>query len=84
MTLPRRRQRTARELAQLMGIGERHVRRICAEPRASFLRRAETRQQAVVRLRDGGYSWDDIAAGLSITKAAAHGLFQRAKRKKAG
>ena len=67
---PVRRKRTARELAEQLGISQSTVRRLMAEPRADYLARANTKRQQVAELRATGLSVRAIAEQLGISKSS--------------
>ncbi|WP_226360940.1 hypothetical protein [Pseudonocardia sp. ICBG1142] len=64
---PRRRKRTAREVAARAGVSERTVRAIAAEPRAEYLARAKARRARVTALRDQGLAYKQIAEATGET-----------------
>ena len=71
--IPRRRTKTAREVAEHLGISIRTVRRFAAEPRADFLARARA-------LRRTGLKYVEIGEQMGVTTAIAGRLIQDAKR----
>jgi len=78
--IPRRRTKTAREVAEHLGISIRTVRRFAAEPRADFLARARARRDQAVALRRTGLKYVEIGEQMGVTTAIAGRLIQDAKR----
>jgi len=66
-----RRKVTAREAAERLGISTRTVQRVAAEPRADYERRARERGEQILRWRDEGLLWREIADLLNLTVNAA-------------
>ncbi|MGH1979314.1 helix-turn-helix domain-containing protein [Rothia sp. L_38] len=66
---PVRRQKTARELAEQLGISYSTVRRLMAEPRDQYLARANAKREQVAELRAQGLSIRAIADQLGISKS---------------
>ena len=66
-----RRQFTAREAAEGLGVTTRTVQRLMAEPRDQYLARAETKRKQVAALRANGLSVRAIANELEISKSTA-------------
>jgi len=64
---PARRKRTAREVAASLGASERTVRRIIAEPREDFERRARERRKIAVDLREQGKKYREIAEEMGCS-----------------
>lgn len=58
---------TARELAEVVGVSERTVRKYYAEPRESVEARATARRDEAARLRAGGATYREIAAALGCS-----------------
>ena len=79
---PRRRtgDKTAREIAAEVGLSERTIVGLIAEPRADFEGRARRRRAAVIRLRLQGCSYREIAAHTGDTPAIAGRLLADARR----
>ena len=67
-----RREQTARELGERFGRSPRTIRRIIAEPREEFLRRAEERHEKIRELRAEGLSMRAIGDQLGISARAVH------------
>ena len=78
--VPRRRTRTARELAEQFGITRTTVVRMVAEPRDEYEQRARTRRSAVVTLRLQGLTYREIAAHTGDTPAIVGRLLADARR----
>lgn len=68
---PVRRKKTARELAEQLGISTSTVRRLMAEPRDQYLARANAKREQVAELRAEGMSVRVIAEKLEISKSTA-------------
>jgi len=68
---PVRRQFTAREAAERLGVTTRTVQRLMAEPREQYLARANGKREQVAALRAEGLSVRAIAEKLEISKSAA-------------
>jgi transposase len=68
---PVRRQFTAREAAERLGVTTRTVQRLMAEPREQYLARANSKREQVAELRANGLSVRAIAEKLEISKSAA-------------
>ncbi|MFD6815259.1 helix-turn-helix domain-containing protein, partial [Enteractinococcus coprophilus] len=67
-----RRKRTAREVAEQLGVSPRTVRRFVAEPRDDYLGRAEQRRQQIRELREQGLSMRAIAAEVGCSVGTVH------------
>lgn len=69
MTEPvrRRRTKTARELADELGVSERFIRSRIAESREDFEARAAARRERAAELRSGGATYREIAAALGCS-----------------
>lgn len=67
---PVRRKKTARELAEQLGISQSTVRRLMAEPRTDYLARANAKREQVAELRATGLSVRAIANQLGISKSS--------------
>lgn len=67
---PVRRQFTAREAAERLGVTTRTVQRLMAEPREQYLARADTKRMQATELREQGLSVRAIADQLGISKSA--------------
>ena len=66
---PVRRQFTAREAAERLGVTTRTVQRLMAEPRDQYLAHANAKREQVAELRAQGLSVRAIAAELGIPKS---------------
>jgi DNA-directed RNA polymerase specialized sigma24 family protein len=77
---PQRRSVTARELAERLGSSERTARRLIAEPRDEFLRRAQERRDRVVALRKQGMKYKDIAKEMGISTGAVGRILHDARK----
>lgn len=78
---PIRRQFTAREAAERLGVTTRTVQRLMAEPREQYLARANTKREQVANLRAEGLSVRAIAEELEISKSAAGRYVQEYEQK---
>lgn len=67
-----RRKRTAREVAEQLGVSPRTVRRFVAEPRDAYLSRAEQRRQQIRELREQGLSMRAIATEVGCSVGTVH------------
>lgn len=68
---PVRRKKTARELAEKLGVSVSTVQRLMAEPRDQYLARANAKREQVAELRAEGMSVRVIAEKLEISKSTA-------------
>lgn len=78
---PIRRKKTARELADQLGVSQSTVRRLMAEPRDQYLARADTKREQVAQLRVQGFSVRAIAEKLEISKSAVGRYVQEHEQK---
>ncbi|OLM27879.1 hypothetical protein Ae717Ps2_7097c [Pseudonocardia sp. Ae717_Ps2] len=78
---PRRRNRTAREIAAQVGLSERTVVRMVAEPRDSYERRAKKRRATAVRLRLRGLTYREIADNTGDSVGTVGRLLADARRR---
>ncbi len=78
---PVRRKKTARELADQLGVSQSTVRRLMAEPRDQYLARANTKREQVAQLREQGFSVRAIAEKLEISKSAVGRYVQEYEQK---
>lgn len=69
---PIKRKRTAREVAEQLGVSERTVRNFVAQPREEYLAEAAERRKRIRTLRAEGLSMRAIAAQEGITPGAVH------------
>jgi hypothetical protein len=67
-----KRQRTAREVAEQLGVSPRTVRRVVAQPRAEYLGEAEQRRQTIRAMRAQGGTMRQIAADLGVSVGTVH------------
>jgi hypothetical protein len=67
-----KRQRTAREVAEELGVSPRTVRRVVAQPRAEYLGEAEQRRQRIRAMRSQGMTMRAIANEEGIVVSAVH------------
>lgn len=77
---PERRKQTAKELAERFGVSDRTVRRLMAEPRESFLARAQARRDQAVELRSRGMTHSQIAAEMGISRGTVGRLLLDARK----
>lgn len=75
---PGRRNGTARELAQRLGVSERTIRRYVAEPRDQLEARTSARHERIRELRTEGKSYRAIAAELNISIGTVHYALNKA------
>lgn len=78
---PVRRQFTAREAAERLGVTTRTVQRLMAEPRDQYLARANTKREQVAELRTQGLSIRAIANELGISKSTVGRYVQEYENK---
>lgn len=64
---PIRRTKTAREVAQRLGMHPRTVQRIIAEPRGQYLARAAHRRKRILELRRAGWPLAAIATEVGMS-----------------
>jgi len=80
---PKRRELTAREAAERLGIAPRTVRKIVAEPREEYLARAKERRERVLALRAQGMKLKDIAAQVGMTVGGVGATLHEARKRAA-
>lgn len=73
----KRRTRTAREMAEQLGVSERSIRNIVAEPRDDYEGRAKAKQERARALRAGGATYKQIAEELGISIGSVSTLLHR-------
>ena len=78
---PVRRQFTARQAAERLGVTTRTVQRLMAEPRDQYLARANTKREQIAELRAEGLSVRAIAEKLGISKSAVGRYVQEYEKK---
>lgn len=76
-TIRRRRGKTAREMAERLGVTPRTVRSYMAQERSEWLTEARARQEQAAILRDSGMSWAQVAEQMGLQEAAAKQLGYR-------
>ncbi|MFZ2172512.1 MAG: sigma factor-like helix-turn-helix DNA-binding protein [Rhodococcus sp. (in: high G+C Gram-positive bacteria)] len=76
---PVRRAKTAKEMAARLGVSERTIRNVVAEPRAEFEARAEARRRRAVELREQGLKYREIAEEMGISTGAVGKLLHDAR-----
>lgn len=77
---PGRRKRTAKEAAALLGVHERTVRKLVAEPWDEYIARTAERRKKVVELRKQGLKYRQIADKLDISTGSVGSLIHLARR----
>ncbi|AUM20133.1 replication protein RepB (plasmid) [Rhodococcus ruber] len=77
---PVRRTKTARELAAQLGVSERTIRNVVAEPRHEFEARARARRDHAVKLRTEGLKYKEIAEEMGISVGAVGRLLHDARK----
>lgn len=81
---PFKRNHTARELAERLGVSERTVQRLMAQPRDEYLAETHGRQDEALRLRESGMKWREVGEALGgISDSAAYQLAAKAKARRA-
>lgn len=76
----RKRKKTAKETAELLGVSERTIRNYIAQERSEYESEAKARRAEVANLREEGHKWDFIAEKMGASKDAVKALYQRYKR----
>lgn len=77
---PARRSKTARELAEQFGASDRTIRRLIAEPREDYERRARAKQERAQELRAQGLMYKEIAAEMGISLGSVSLLLKPRRR----
>ena len=77
---PGRRKRTAREAAALLGVSERTIRNIVAEPRDDYEARARERRHRAAELRKQGLQYREIAEIMSCSIGTVGRLLYDARK----
>ncbi|WP_072691742.1 sigma factor-like helix-turn-helix DNA-binding protein [Rhodococcus marinonascens] len=77
---PARRKRSAKEAAKLLGVSERTIRNLVAEPRQDYLRRAAEQRKRAVELRTEGLKYKQIAEKMGISIGVAGSLIHHARK----
>jgi hypothetical protein len=72
---------TAREAAEKIGVTERHIRRVVAEPREEYLARAAAQRERILELREQGMKHREIAATLGIPLGTVGTTLWHAKKR---
>lgn len=75
-----KRNKTAKELAELTGLSERTIIRYYAQPREEYEQEAASRRKKAYELRQKGLAWKDIADKMGATINAAKSLAKRYKQ----
>ena len=76
-TIRRKRGKTAREMAERLGVTPRTIRSYMAQERSEWLTEARARQEQAAKLRDSGMSWAQVAEQMGLQEAAAKQLGYR-------
>ncbi|WP_116413168.1 replication protein RepB [Subtercola boreus] len=79
--MPQRRKITAKEAAERLGSSERTIRRIAAEPRLSYEAARKARGEQILRWREDGLLWREIAERLNVSINAAQKAGEYAKKR---
>jgi len=79
--IPQRRTMTARQAAEKIGVSERMIRRVVAEPRDDYDRRAKERGEQILAWREEGILWREIADRLNVSTGAAQMAGNRALKR---
>ncbi len=77
---PLRRNQTAKAMATRLGVSERTIRNVVAEPRQDFLTRARQRRERAVELRDQGLKYREIAEILGCSLGTVGSLLHEARK----
>lgn len=67
-----KRKRTAREVAEQLGVSERTVRNFVAQPREQYLAEAAARHERIRAMRAEGLSMRTIAEREGVSARAVH------------
>ncbi|MBF6209265.1 replication protein RepB [Streptomyces gardneri] len=81
---PIRRNKTARELADELGVSVRSIRNIVAEPRDDYETRAKTKRDRAQALRADGATYRQIADELGVSIGSVSSLLHPRQAAKAG
>lgn len=73
----RKRNKTAKEVAEKFDMSERTVRRYISEHRNDYERRADKRRQTAYNLRLQGKKWKEVGEVLGCSSEAARALYRR-------
>lgn len=76
---PGKRRLPARVLAERLGVSQRTVQRLVAQPRDEYVQEQRELREAILRAREEGKSWVDIGEQFDITPDAARMRGKRAK-----
>ena len=77
---PGRRKMTAREGAKRLGVSERTIRNLIAEPRSQFEARAAEKRRRVVELREQGLKYREIAEEMDISPGTVATILHHARK----
>lgn len=72
---------TAAEAARLLGMSERNVRRLRAEPRSVVEQRAAERRERAAALREEGKSYQEIADEMEVSTGVVGYLLHEHRRR---
>lgn len=75
---PQLRKKTAREVAEKLGVSPRTVRRYVAAPRDWWTQHRREIRQKAARLRATGMTWAEVGKALGVSESAARALGKRA------
>lgn len=81
MTSPR--DKTAKELAEELGVSVSTITRRFAVPRSEYLSRAREREDEALRLKEQKLSDHEVAEAMGVTYYSAIGLIKRARKRQA-
>lgn len=78
-----KRRNTARAVAERLGVSERTVQRLMAQPREEYLAEARARQARALELREEGRTWAEVGQALGgMTPSGAYQLAAKAKARR--
>lgn len=77
---PIRRTKTAKEMAARLGVSERTIRNVVAEPRAEFRARTAANRCRAVELREQGLKYREIAVEMDVTTGTVGKLLHDARK----
>jgi plasmid maintenance system antidote protein VapI len=82
--IPKRRDRTAREVAAIVGCSPRTIQRVQAEPRQQFEARARQRRDLVLALKEEqGLTYREIADAMGLSVSNVGYLLHEARKERA-
>lgn len=80
LPIRRKRKKTAKETAELVGVHERTIRNYIAQERSEYEQEAATRRNKVAELRNQGLKWKVVAEEMGVSVGAVKALYHRWKK----